>query len=245
MDNSKISLDDFSLDAFYDADHNRILTDPFVEEGYSKEETYDFLVRMKLAKDVEWDDLYRMERELPIFKQLSNLRVNLVQCFERIASGKMSVQSACDETGVGTKQKLERFIKGIQCVECIYTLAKTDGVNRKESRAEKALIERSIEGVDEPLVNNMGQICGTKKKYSDTLLAMHLKTIAPAKYSKPDGNIQKGIVVSVNLGLRSPEQVIQPRQDVSTEMYKQLESGDGQDDDLDDKLGGTVSFDIS
>ena len=62
--------------------------------------------------------------------------------------------------------------------------------------------ERAVEGVDEPIVNHLGQIVGYKKKYSDRLLEVQLKALDPDTYSDKNKNENKGLVINVEMGLR-------------------------------------------
>jgi len=71
--------------------------------------------------------------------------------------------------------------------------------------AEEALRERAIEGVQEEVYTHGGKFCGTKTKYSDKLLEIHLKALAPEKYAERHRHEVKGLVLSVNMGLRDPE----------------------------------------
>jgi hypothetical protein len=84
-------------------------------------------------------------------------------------------------------------------------LAKEERKNRRLHGAEEALYERAVEGVDEPMVNHLGQIVGYRKKYSDKLLEVQLKALDPDKYSDKKDKTDKGLVINVEMGLRKKE----------------------------------------
>jgi hypothetical protein len=164
-----------------------------------------------------------MVEELPIFKQMKALRMDLRGCIEAIAEGSSSIQTCCDSNGIASEEALNKYIEKMPFLQKLLEAAKELNRIKKESKAEDAMIQRGVDGVDEPLVNNLGQICGYKKVYSDSLLQMHLKTINPEKYSKPDNKLlSKGITLNVTLGLRTPEQQVQKRI-LDSDLFKSLE----------------------
>ena len=65
---------------------------------------------------------------------------------------------------------------------------------------EEALHERAVEGVDEPIVNHLGQVVGYKKKYSDRLLEVQLKALDPDTYSDKNKQSGNGIVIRLSKG---------------------------------------------
>lgn len=69
-------------------------------------------------------------------------------------------------------------------------------------RAEAALRKRAIDGVQEPVFTQAGKLAGHRTKHSDKLLEIHLKALDPDKYADTHKHEVKGLVVSVNMGLR-------------------------------------------
>ena len=96
-------------------------------------------------------------------------------------------------------------LRKCKAVKKLYLLAKEERKNRRLHGAEEALYERAVEGVDEPMVNHLGQIVGYKKKYSDKLLEVQLKALDPDKYSDKKDKTDKGLVINVEMGLRKKE----------------------------------------
>lgn len=78
--------------------------------------------------------------------------------------------------------------------------------------AEEALRTRAIKGVQEEVYTQSGKLAGTRTKYSDRLLEMHLKALDPEKYSEKSNGEVKGLVVQVNMGLREPVATAQVRE---------------------------------
>ena len=69
-------------------------------------------------------------------------------------------------------------------------------------RAEQALEKRAIDGVKEEVYTPSGKLAGYRTRYSDKLLEVHLKALNPEKYSEKHQHEVKGMVLSVNMGLR-------------------------------------------
>jgi hypothetical protein len=72
---------------------------------------------------------------------------------------------------------------------------------RKVSRLDEAH-RRATDGVEENMYSASGKYCGTKIKYSDTLLAMFLKADHPEKFSERVKVESTGIVLNMQMGLR-------------------------------------------
>jgi|TARA_Y100000289_G_scaffold33336_1_gene32957 hypothetical protein len=175
----------------------------YLEDGNEMPETLPcFLERMKVAEDVLFADIERAEAELPIFDDCKKDRRDLRSALEGIAAGgKMLVVTS--KAGFQSWSHFENHaLCRCQAARKLYNLAKDERKNRKLFNAEEALHERAVEGVDEPIVNHLGQIVGYKKKYSDRLLEVQLKALDPDTYSDKNKNENKGLVINVEMGLR-------------------------------------------
>jgi hypothetical protein len=169
------------------------------------ESSYEFINRMKSAEDVSWLDLNRAEDELPVFDECKKDRRCIRSALEGIAvGGKMLVVTA--KAGFDNWSVFESLaLRKCKAVKKLYQLAKEERSSRRLHGAEEALYERAVEGVDEPMVNHLGQIVGYKKKYSDRLLEVQLKALDPDKYSDKKDKTDKGLVINVEMGLRKKE----------------------------------------
>ena len=169
------------------------------------ESSYEFINRMKSAEDVSWLDLNRAEDELPVFDECKKDRRCIRSALEGIAvGGKMLVVTA--KAGFDNWSVFESLaLRKCKAVKKLYQLAKEERSSRRLHGAEEALYERAVEGVDEPMVNHLGQIVGYKKKYSDRLLEVQLKALDPDKYKDNSKVDQKGLVINVDMNLRKEE----------------------------------------
>ena len=169
------------------------------------ESSYEFIDRMKSAEDVSWLDLNRAEDELPVFDECKKDRRCIHSALEGIAvGGKMLIVTS--KAGFDSWSSFESLaLRKCKAVKKLYLLAKEERKNRRLHGAEEALYERAVEGVDEPMVNHLGQIVGYKKKYSDKLLEVQLKALDPDKYSDKKDKTDKGLVINVEMGLRKKE----------------------------------------
>ena len=169
------------------------------------ESSYEFIDRMKSAEDVSWLDLNRAEDELPVFDECKKDRRCIRSALEGIAvGGKMLIVTS--KAGFDSWATFESLaLRKCKAVKKLYLLAKEERKNRRLHGAEEALYERAVEGVDEPMVNHLGQIVGYKKKYSDKLLEVQLKALDPDKYSDKKDKTDKGLVINVEMGLRKKE----------------------------------------
>ena len=169
------------------------------------ETSYEFIDRMKSAEDVSWLDLNRAEDELPVFDECKKDRRCIRSALEGIAvGGKMLIVTS--KAGFDSWSTFESLaLRKCKAVKKLYLLAKEERKNRRLHGAEEALYERAVEGVDEPMVNHLGQIVGYKKKYSDKLLEVQLKALDPDKYSDKKDKTDKGLVINVEMGLRKKE----------------------------------------
>ena len=166
------------------------------------ESSYEFIDRMKSAEDVSWLDLNRAEDELPVFDECKKDRRCIRSALEGIAvGGKMLIVTS--KAGFDSWSTFESLaLRKCKAVKKLYLLAKEERKNRRLHGAEEALYERAVEGVDEPIINHMGQIVGYKKKYSDKLLEVQLKALDPDKYTDKNKFDNKGLVINVEMGLR-------------------------------------------
>tara|TARA_R100000152_G_C6777221_1_gene206938 strand:+ start:2310 stop:2999 length:690 start_codon:yes stop_codon:yes gene_type:complete len=169
------------------------------------ESSYEFIDRMKSAEDISWLDLGRAEDELPVFDECKKDRRCIRSALEGIAvGGKMLVVTS--KAGFDSWSTFESLaLRKCKAVKKLYLLAKEERKNRRLHGAEEALYERAVEGVDEPMVNHLGQIVGYRKKYSDKLLEVQLKALDPDKYSDKKDKTDKGLVINVEMGLRKKE----------------------------------------
>lgn len=167
-----------------------------------QESSVEFIDRMKTAEDVSWLDLKRAEKELPVFDECLKDRRCIRSALEGIAvGGKMLVVTS--KAGFENWSSFESLaLRKCKAIKKLYLIAKDERKNRRLHGAEEALYERAVEGVDEPMVNHLGQIVGYKKKYSDKLLEVQLKALDPDTYSDKKDKIDKGLVINVEMGLR-------------------------------------------
>lgn len=172
-------------------------TDSWIEET-----TSEFLMRMKEAQDICWLDLERAENELPVFDDCKKDRRDFRAALEGIAAGgKMLVVTS--KAGFESWNHFENHaLRKCQAARKLYNIAKEERRLRRLHGAEEALHERAVEGVDEPIVNHLGQVVGYKKKYSDRLLEVQLKALDPDTYSDKNKQSGNGIVINVEMGLR-------------------------------------------
>lgn len=74
-----------------------------------------------------------------------------------------------------------------------------DSINEERfDRAERALYERSVEGVEEPIVGN-GQIVGHRTKYSDDLLKFLLSGNRATIYRKAEEKVRQQLEVEMQV----------------------------------------------
>ena len=173
-----------------------------IDDQWVPENTQVFLSRMKEAEDIKWQDVERAESELPVFDDCKKDRRDLRSALEGIAAGgKMLVVTS--KAGFSSWNDFECYgLSRCKAVRELYYRAKEERVTRRLNDAEDSLYERGVEGVDEPIINHLGQIVGYKKKYSDRLLELQLKALDPDTYGdKKDVNV-KGLVINVDMGLR-------------------------------------------
>ena len=174
----------------------------YIDNDWIAEDETVFLTRMKEATDISWQDIERAEKQLPVFDDCLKDRRNIRSALEGIAAGgKMLIVTS--KAGFPSWNDFESHaLRKCKAVRELYLQAKQERHFRKLNSAEEALHERAVEGVDEPIVNHLGQVVGYKKKYSDRLLEVQLKALDPDKYSdKKDVNV-KGLIVNVDMGLR-------------------------------------------
>ena len=169
------------------------------------EDTIEFLDRMKTAEDIQWSDIDRAEQELPVFDECIKDRRDFRAALEGIASGgKMLMVTS--KAGFLTWNEFETHaLRKCKAGRELYKIAKQEREHRRLNAAEEALHERAVEGIDEPMVNHLGQIVGYKKKYSDRLLEVQLKALDPDKYKDNSKVDQKGLVINVDMNLRKEE----------------------------------------
>ena len=162
----------------------------------------EFIDRMNTAEDISWLDSERAENELPVFDDCKKDRKDLRAALEGIAAGgKMLVVTS--KAGFPTWSVFQNgALNRCKATKKLYELAKQERESRRLHGAEDALHERAVEGVDEPIINHMGQIVGYKKKYSDKLLEVQLKALDPDKYTDKNKFDNKGLVINVEMGLR-------------------------------------------
>ena len=172
---------------------------------FTPEDNIEFIDRMKDAVDIQWTDLNRAEQVLPVFDECIKDRRNFRAALEGIAAGgKMLVVTS--KAGFLTWNEFESHaLRKCKASRELYNLAKQERQYRRLNQAEEALHERAVEGVDEPMVNHLGQIVGYKKKYSDRLLEVQLKALDPDKYKDNSKVDQKGLVINVDMNLRKDE----------------------------------------
>lgn len=103
-----------------------------------------------------------------------------------------TVTGACKRTGIGRRtvydwrQKHEDF-----------ALAWADVEEETTERMEREAIRRGMEGFESD-VYHQGQVVGTERKYSDTLLIFMLKARRPEKY-RDNVHVQHGGKVDLNV----------------------------------------------
>ena len=175
------------------------------DDNYSEETLLEFLIRMKEHKDIQWIDLDRAELEIPVFDNCKKDRRDLRAALEGIAAGgRMLIVTA--KSGFASWGHFEACALGrSKTIKAFYLLAKEERKLRRLDDAEHALQVRSVDGVDEPIINHLGAVVGYKKKYSDRLLELNLKSLAPEVYSDRNTMDTHGLVVNVQMGLRDPE----------------------------------------
>jgi hypothetical protein len=87
-------------------------------------------------------------------------------------------------------------------MKTLFNLALVQRDKDRLARAEEALVERAVEGVDDPVYTQTGVLAGYRKKHSDRLLEVHLKALDPERYSEKHQHELKGVVLNVSMGLR-------------------------------------------
>lgn len=176
------------------------------DNTFIAETEIEFIARMKQADDVLWIDLERAEELIPAFREARTAGKDIREALEGIASGG-SMKEAIKAAGFPYWKDFDvRAMGRAPCIQRLYLAAKEERVQGRLMDAEDALHERAVEGVDEPIVNHLGKIVGYKKKYSDSLLALQLKALDPDKYTDRRQEGMQGLVVNVEMGLRSPDE---------------------------------------
>lgn len=173
---------------------------------YTPEDQVEFLDRMKAGEDIHWSDLNRAEQDLPVFDECVKDRRDFRSALEGIATGGKMLQ-VTSKAGFLTWGEFEQHaLSKCKAARELYKLAKHERQHRRLMAAEEALHERAVDGVDEPMVNHLGQIVGYKKKYSDRLLEVQLKALDPDKYRDNKQNDTKGLVINVDMNLRESDE---------------------------------------
>jgi hypothetical protein len=181
------------------------------DNNYTSEDDAEFIERMKDASDISWSDLDRSEQLLPVFDMCKKDRRDFRSALEGIACGGKMLE-VTSKAGFLTWGEFETHaLRKCKASRELYKIAKLERANRRLYAAEEALHERAVDGVDEPMVNHLGQIVGYKKKYSDRLLEVQLKALDPDKYKDNNKRDDKGLVINVDMNLRNPiEKEIKP-----------------------------------
>ena len=178
-----------------------------IDNKWIAEDDTVFATRMKEATDINWLDIERAENLLPVFDDCLKDRRNIRSALEGIAAGGKML-TVTSKAGFPTWNDFEvHALRKCKAIRELYHLAKNERAFRKLNAAEEALHERAVEGVDEPIVNHLGQIVGYKKKYSDRLLEVQLKALDPDTYSDKKDVTVKGLVLNVDMGLRSDKEI--------------------------------------
>src|SRR4030042_47726 len=89
-----------------------------------------------------------------------------------------------------SRQQVYNWLEGDKDFAAKFEDAKLEAVELLEKEARR----RGVDGVKEPVFYK-GQVCGAIRKYSDTLLIVLLKGLAPEKYRERVDTLQHGEVI--------------------------------------------------
>ena len=80
----------------------------------------------------------------------------------------------------------------------VFVVAQKLGSTVRLKTAEDELYRRSVEGFDKPVFHK-GEICGSIREYSDTLLTLLLKANDPDKYADRQKVEHKGVMLNLTV----------------------------------------------
>lgn len=173
--------------------------------AWTPEDDQEFLNRIFAAEDVDVQDARRVAAIHPVVAPFTKLGKDYAMVIEGMCEG-VSYKELFKNAGYlnwGAFRTLTYF--ACDGLKKIFEQAERLRHENKLMEAEEALKTRAITGVEEKVYTQSGKLAGTRTKYSDKLLEVMLKAENPEKYSEKHQHEVRGMVVSVNLGLRDPE----------------------------------------
>lgn len=171
-------------------------------KAWDPETDDEFLKRFTEAQDVSLDDLTRCCQLHPLIVQYAAAGKDYATVIHGTMQ-RVKYRELMRNAGFGDWTTF-RAMTDWQCkgLKKLFELAQVAREEEKLARAEEALEKRAIDGVQEEVYTQSGKFAGTRTKYSDRLLEVHLKALDPDKYSEKHQLDVTGTVVSVHLGLR-------------------------------------------
>lgn len=127
-------------------------------------------------------------------------RLKIIKVMENLALGARHREALADVDWVWSNFSVYRH--KFPVVNEIYKVVSALG---EDTRAILRLDEahrRATDGVEEDVFSASGKYCGTKKKYSDSLLALFLKADNPEKFSEKHEVKASGVILNMQMGLR-------------------------------------------
>lgn len=165
------------------------------------ESTDEFIARFD-SGDACIDDLMRVAAEHPLPITYREKGMDFLACMTGILEG-VSYRHVFSDHGFSSWDGFRRLTEFANPgMKTLFNMALKQRDKNRLARAEEALHERAVEGIDDPVYTQTGVLAGHRKKHSDRLLEVHLKALDPERYSDKHQHEFKGVVLNVNMGLR-------------------------------------------
>lgn len=169
---------------------------------WAPESDHEFMARFMEGKDVNVMDLDRCCKLHPIILAYAAEKKDFEAVITGVIEGVPYSRLFKDHGFIswGTFRHMTEFL--CPGLKALFNAAILLREELRLDRAEEALRKRAIDGVKEEVYTQSGKLAGYRTRYSDKLLEIHLKALAPEKYSERHQHEVSGMVISVNLGLR-------------------------------------------
>lgn len=170
--------------------------------AWNPETDSEFIDRFKTGHKADMCDLKRACQLHPLLVEYTSQGKDYETAIEGICLG-VPYREIFKNTGFGSWATF-RSMTEFMCpgLKALFDLSLVLREDHRLEEAEEALRHRAIKGVQEPIYTPTGKLAGHRTKFSDKLLEVHLKALAPDKYSDKHQHDVKGLVLSVSMGLR-------------------------------------------
>lgn len=146
-------------------------------------------------------------REVPTVDLHPKDHQRYIQTLEGIATGGYWTEIAT--SGGFTHAEMAKFAARSKILRTLFATARSLGDETRQLLREDAADRRAIDGVDEEVYAANGNFAGTRKKYSDSLLATQLKAGNPKRYSDIKVGLTSGVTLQVNFGIEREKPAIE------------------------------------